>query len=225
MEQLLDFLTKSEKDIINDIENLSGPITQEEKDTVTDRLRMNISAMFAEVRVRIYDGVRTEILAVENNNELIHAGDNIAVGVHAIVINPLTVRARGAYAVVWNENHQLNVANKNILSIMSHNSSNLLALLTLTNQMEVLNVKTVTIMTKDNQIRKTLERLPLWHNQNYKDEDGQELNNKDLLSQIYEIMNKNNIKFNIIENQNPMSREYELLTVIAKKNARNAYKS
>ena len=80
-------------------------------------------------------------------------------------------------------------------------------------------------MTKDNLVRKTLERLPLWHNQNYKDEDGQELDNKDLLSQIYEIMNKNNIKFNIIENQNPMNREYELLTVIAKKNARNAYKS
>ena len=123
----------------DDLNTLAETADPDQCDTI-DKMRLELSSHITEVRCLVVDRVRLRQMSINTENQLHTINGEIIVGVYGCVKKPNTSAAVGAYMVVWNIAHALNVCHENILSIKTPNSSHILGLLALLNQMFILNI-------------------------------------------------------------------------------------
>ena len=140
-----------------------------------------------------------EELGIEGNNALVRVNKTVTVSVLGKTVNPRTTLAKGAACVVWNKNNKLNAVIKNPLTNKTKNSSEQLALLALLNQVQVLKIKRLIVVTDTRYLDTLCENIELYHSQNYKQGDSDiDIPNKHISEQIHLLLKETKVqlKFN-----------------------------
>ena len=195
MEAFLRIISTLESVITEDLDFLSVSTTDTRTQEAVDRMLINLSTHLSEARCLVIDKVRIRELAINEENQMHTVDGHPVVVIHGVVNNPHTIRATGAYAVIWNCKHKLNVCNLNILANKTPHSSHLLGLLALATQMKELRIKKVHVISTSRIIKHAVEQLPLWHAQHFKTHDGLPMTNTTLLAMLYENISDNNLQF------------------------------
>ena len=195
MEAFINIITTLETVITEDLDTLAMSTIDTSTQEIVDRIRINLSSHLTEARTLVIDKVRIRELAINEDNHMKTVNGHILTYIHGAVTNPQTVRAKGAYTVIWNCRHKLNIVKENILSYKTPHSSQLLALLALSTQMRELKIKKVHVISTSRIVEHTIEQLPLWHAQNFLTHDNHPMTNKTLLNMIHDNVTKNNLQF------------------------------
>ena len=135
-------------------------------------------------------------LNVENQFHMVNG--RILVVIHGVEKNLSTSRATGAYSVVWNEEHTLNLSHRNILSIKTAQSSHTLGLLALATQMEELKMSNVIIISTSESVKSIVQQIPLWKNQQFLREDNSLMTNHGILSGLYDLIDRNKLELEVM---------------------------
>ena len=202
MEAFLASLDSLDQSITADVNILSEVARGEQAEQAVDRIRINLSAHLSEIRMIVVDKVRLRQVTLNTENQLHSVDGCILVALCGKVNNPSTTRAIGAYAVVWNKKHKINISNKNILTIKSASSSHTLGLLALVTQMEVLKIKKVIIVTTSPIVKTIIDETPRWASQQFLMQNNTLMINHRTLSNINDIINKNSLRFDVLQLHN-----------------------
>ena len=198
MEGVMSLIANTERSLTEDIDLLTSSLDDPHSNECLDRMRINLSAGLTELRLLIYDKHRVGRIAINMENAMRTVNNHFIVFVHGSVINANTVRASGAFSLVWNVKHQLNVDKPNILTMKTPDSSHLLGLLALSNQMEILNIKKVYLLTTGHFVKKIIEQLPVWHAREFRTDENIPMHNQNVLEQLYEKIVQHGLQFVII---------------------------
>ena len=190
--------TQEEFDLLSTINSCT------EAGEIMDRIRINTSAQLMSIKLMVVEKVRLRQWTIQPHNVFNTLNGKILVAIYGKVKNPHTVRAEGAFCVVWNNDHKMNVIQPNILSVRTNNSSYLLALLTVVKQMEETLLKKAVIITQADFPNAVISQLPLWQVQNYRNDEGTLRPHHNVLSLIHRAMQDNSISLEISKlNQQP----------------------
>lgn len=192
--QILEIYSSKVNDDLNNLSESADPLQNE----IIDKIRIELSSHIAEVRCLVVDRVRIRQMSVNTDNQLHTNNGDIIVGVYGCVKKPNTSAAVGAYMVVWNIAHALNICNENVLAIKTPNSSHVLGLLALLNQMVILNVSSIQVISSA-ALKKVYDQLPLWEARLWLDDNDALITNYEILKMIQTIISekKISIKFQI----------------------------
>jgi hypothetical protein len=135
--------------------------------THCDQIKLLISSAVTELRFLVVDKVRIRHLRIENKNVFSKHNGCLVVVVHGQVLNLLSIVAKGACMVVWNQDHVLNTSLGNCLTIKTRASCELLYMLTICTQLREINVKKIIVVTRSGALDAAMKSLNLWHNQYY----------------------------------------------------------
>ena len=209
MNQLHKVLESLDKDITDDLHMLYDSVCQiPGASDVIDNIKMRLSSGITEIKAVIENrrAMSQEELSIEGNNALVRVNRTVVVSVLGQTVNPRTTVAKGASSVVWNKNNKLNVVIKNPLSNKTKNSSEQMALLALLNQVQVLNIKRLIVVSDTKYISTLYENIELYHAQNYKQGDtNNDIPNKHILEQIYSLIKETKVQ--LIFDTNNLSEE------------------
>ena len=195
MEAFIDIITTLETVITDDLNNLSTSSNDRQTHETVDRIRINLSSHLAEARTLVIDKARTREITFNDNNQMHTVNGHVLTFIHGVVKNHQTLRSTGAYAIIWNVKHKLNICHENILTNKTPHSSHLLALLALATQMSDLKLKTVHVISTSRIVKHTVEQLPLWHAQRFLTHDNWPMTNHTLLGMIHKVIDENNLQF------------------------------
>ena len=195
MEAFINIITTLETVITEDLDNLSMSSTDRQTQETVDRIRINLSSHLAEARTLVIDKVRTREITINENNQMNTVNGHVLTYIHGVVKNHQTLRSTGAYALIWNVQHKLNICHENILTNKTPHSSHLLGLLALATQMTELKIKKVHVISTSRIVKHTVEQLPLWHAQRFLTHDNRPMTNNTLLAMIHKVIVENNLQF------------------------------
>ena len=195
MEAFIDIITTLETVITEDLDNLSMSSTDRQTQETVDRIRINLSSHLAEARTLVIDKVRTREITINENNQMNTVNGHVLTYIHGVVKNHQTLRSTGAYALIWNVRHKLNICHENILTNKTPHSSHLLGLLALATQMTELKIKKVHVISTSRIVKHTVEQLPLWHAQHFLTHGNRLMRNNTLLAMIHKVIVENNLQF------------------------------
>jgi hypothetical protein len=195
MEAFIDIITTLETVITEDLDNLSMSSTDRQTHETVDRIRINLSSHLAEARTLVIDKVRTREITFNENNQMHTVNGHVLTYIHGVVKNHQTLRSTGAYALIWNVQHKLNICHENILTNKTPHSSHLLGLLALATQMTELKINKVHVISTSRIVKHTVEQLPLWHAQRFLTHDNLPMTNNTLLAMIHKVIDENNLQF------------------------------
>ena len=195
MEAFIDIITTLETVITEDLDNLSMSSTDRQTHETVDRIRINLSSHLAEARTLVIDKVRTREITFNENNQMHTVNGHVLTYIHGVVKNHQTLRSTGAYALIWNVQHKLNICHENILTNKTPHSSHLLGLLALATQMTELKINKVHVISTSRIVKHTVEQLPLWHAQRFLTHDNRLMTNHTLLGMIHKVIDENNLQF------------------------------
>jgi hypothetical protein len=195
MEAFIDIITTLETVITEDLNNLSMSSTDRQTHETVDRIRINLSSHLAEARTLVIDKARTREITFNDNNQMHTVNGHVLTYIHGVVKNHQTLRSTGAYALIWNVQHKLNICHENILTNKTPHSSHLLGLLALATQMTELKINKVHVISTSRIVKHTVEQLPLWHAQRFLTHDNRLMTNHSLLAMIHKVIDENNLQF------------------------------
>ena len=195
MESFINIITTLETVITEDLDNLSMSSTDMQTQETVDRIRINLSSHLAEARTLVIDKVRTREITINENNQMNTVNGHFLTYIHGVVKNHQTLRSTGAYALIWNVQHKLNICHENILTNKTPHSSHLLGLLALATQMTELKINKVHVISTSRIVKHTVEQLPLWHAQRFLTHDNRLMTNHTLLGMIHKVIDENNLQF------------------------------
>ena len=183
---------------INNELNILAETADPTQSDIIDKMRLELSSHITEVKCLVVDRVRLRQMSINAENQLHTNNGEIIVGIYGCVKKPNTSSAVGAYMVVWNLSHALNVCHENILAIKTPNSSHILGLLALLNQMLILNISCIQVITSP-ALKKMYEQLPLWEARLWLDDNQAPITNCELYKMIQTIIKekKITIKFHV----------------------------
>ena len=211
MESFLTLIEDLIRSIQGELDLLSTFNISSKAGDIIDRIRLNTTAQLISIKLMVSEKVRLRQWIIEPHNVFNTINGKTIVAIYGAVKNPHTARAEGAFSVVWNTDHKMNVLQPNILSVRTSNSSYLLALLTVVKQMEETQQKKSVIITQTDFPSVVLRQLPLWDVQNYRNDDGTPRPHQNVLSLIHSAMQNNSITLEISRvNQQPQSEFNDL---------------
>jgi hypothetical protein len=194
MEAFINIISTIEAVITEDLDNLSMS-TDIQTQEIVDRIRINLSSHLAEARTLVIDKVRTREITINEDNQMHTINGHFLTYIHGVVNNHQTLRSTGAYALIWNVRHKLNICHENILTNKTPHSSHLLGLLVLATQMKELKIKKVHVISTSRIVKHTVEQLPFWHAQHFLTHDNMPMTNNTLLAMIHMLISENNLQF------------------------------
>jgi flagellar biosynthesis protein FliQ len=185
MEQVIRLSREIEDAVVSDLDRiceLSGsPVISQ----LSDEIRMNVSSMLTEMRFYITNKVRLKELVTRTTSEIIRLNSVPVVFIIGKVTQPGTARPKAMAGVYWNEDHALNTCIVNPTNSKTLVSSNLVAILVATTQIQELGGKAIHILTTSPTVKSIIDHLPLTHIQGYKDTNRQAVPNASILKKIY----------------------------------------
>ena len=200
MNQMLRVLESLNKDITDELHILYDSVSQiQGASDIIDNVKLRLATGITEIKSIIENRkiMSQEELGIEGNNVLVRVNKTVTVSVLGKTVNPRTTISKGAACVVWNKNNKLNVVIKNPLTNKTKNSSEQLALLALLNQVQVLKIKRLIVVTNTNYLNTLCENIELYHSQNYKQgETDTDIPNKHILEQIYTLLKETKVQLN-----------------------------
>lgn len=200
MNQMLRVLESLNKDITDELHILYDSVSQiQGASDIIDNVKLRLATGITEIKSIIENRkiMSQEELGIEGNNVLVRVNKTVTVSVLGKTVNPRTTIAKGAACVVWNKNNKLNVVIKNPLTNKTKNSSEQLALLALLNQVQVLKIKRLIVVTNTSYLNTLCENIELYHSQNYKQgETDTDIPNKHILEQIYTLLKETKVQLN-----------------------------
>ena len=199
METFLASIASLEKSILDEVNFLAQETHNQQIEQSLDRIRLNLSSHLCEIRTIIVDKVRLRQVTLDAENQFHTVDGCIVVTMYGVVNNPSTSRASGAYAIVWNRQHKMNICFKNVLTIKSASSSYTLGLLALVTQMEVLDIKKVVLVTTSAFVKTIIQQLPIWAARHFLMEDNTVMHNHRTLSKINDTISLNSLKLEVLQ--------------------------
>ena len=200
MNQMLRVLESLNKDITDELHILYDSVSQiQGASDIIDNVKLRLATGITEIKSIIENRkiMSQEELGIEGNNVLVRVNKTVTVSVLGKTVNPRTTISKGAACVVWNKNNKLNVVIKNPLTNKTKNSSEQLALLALLNQVQVLKIKRLIVVTNTSYLNTLCENIELYHSQNYKQgETDTDIPNKHILEQIYTLLKETKVQLN-----------------------------
>ena len=197
---MLRVLESLNKDITDELHILYDSVSQiQGASDIIDNVKLRLATGITEIKSIIENRkiMSQEELGIEGNNVLVRVNKTVTVSVLGKTVNPRTTIAKGAACVVWNKNNKLNVVIKNPLTNKTKNSSEQLALLALLNQVQVLKIKRLIVVTNTSYLNTLCENIELYHSQNYKQgETDTDIPNKHILEQIYTLLKETKVQLN-----------------------------
>ena len=200
MNQMLRVLESLNKDITDELHILYDSVSQiQGASDIIDNVKLRLATGITEIKSIIENRkiMSQEDLGIEGNNVLVRVNKTVTVSVLGKTVNPRTTISKGAACVVWNKNNKLNVVIKNPLTNKTKNSSEQLALLALLNQVQVLKIKRLIVVTNTSYLNTLCENIELYHSQNYKQgETDTDIPNKHILEQIHTLLKETKVQLN-----------------------------
>ena len=197
---MLRVLESLNKDITDELHILYDSVSQiQGASDIIDNVKLRLATGITEIKSIIENRkiMSQEELGIEGNNVLVRVNKTVTVSVLGKTVNPRTTISKGAACVVWNKNNKLNVVIKNPLTNKTKNSSEQLALLALLNQVQVLKIKRLIVVTNTSYLNTLCENIELYHSQNYKQgETDTDIPNKHILEQIYTLLKETKVQLN-----------------------------
>ena len=195
MENIIQSIDKIESEVQNELNIISGKISNDEVITqAVDNIAVSVAAGLAEIRVLLQNKKRCKNIEISEGNTFIRLQNNVSVFLRGVEINPRTRISKGFCCIIWNREHSLNVCFHNPLTNISKNTSIMLSFLALLNQANEIKLKKLLVITEDDYIQKLHEKIPLLHAQGYKSENGESIVNDFVLKDIHAALDKNNIQ-------------------------------
>lgn len=153
----------------------------------TDNIKLNMAGQLSAMSCLIENKIRLREIKLKNQNKFQKIDQEIVVFVMGSVKHPSTPRVKSRFAVVWGSQHEINVVRDNILPVKTRNNSTLLAVLACLNQAVPLKFK------NSPKIKNFLDSILLINLQEYKNEDGNTVEDHEILRMIHIIMSEHNI--------------------------------
>ena len=195
MENIIQSIDKIESEVQNELNIISGKISNDEVITqAVDNIAVSVAAGLAEIRVLLQNKKRCKNIEILEGNTFIRLQNKVSVFLRGVEINPRTRISKGFCCIIWNREHSLNVCFHNPLTNISKNTSIMLSFLALLNQANEIKLKKLLVITEDDYIQKLHEKIPLLHAQGYKSENGESIVNDFVLKDIHAALDKNNIQ-------------------------------
>ena len=140
-------LESMEKEITQELHLISSLSLENNEIThAVDNILLSVSSGISQVKIMIDNKRRFSDQNILVDNQFIKIDKLIAVHIMGKETNPRSTVARGQSSVVWNQKHSLNISFKNPLSVISKNSSEILAFLALVNQANEINIKNIALV-------------------------------------------------------------------------------
>ena len=195
MESVTRVLESMEKEITQELHLISSLSLENNEIThAVDNILLSVSSGISQVKIMIDNKRRFSDQNILVDNQFIKIDKLIAVHIMGKETNPRSTVARGQSSVVWNQKHSLNISFKNPLSVISKNSSEILAFLALVNQANEINIKNIALVINTPYIRNLYDNIQLYHAQNYSLDSGISMVNDFVLRDLYNAICTNNIK-------------------------------
>ena len=203
MESVTRVLDNMEKEVIQELHMISSLSSENNEITLAvDNILLSVSSGISQVKVMIDNKRRFSDQNIFVDNQFIKIDKLIAVYIIGKEVNPRSTIARGHSCVVWNQKHSLNISFKNPLSVISKNSSEILAFLALVNQANEINIKNIAVIANTPHIKNLYENIHLYHAQNYILDSGTSMVNDFVLKDLYNAICANNIKISFFMTSN-----------------------
>ena len=195
MQSFIDLAKELEKLVNEDIERIVEvcPSVHEH----TDNIKLNVAGQLSAMSCLIEDKIRLREIKIKDQNKFQKVDQEIVVFVMGSVKHPNTNRVKSRFSVVWGSQHQINVVRDNILSIKTRNNSTLLAVLACLNQAVPLKFKKLCLMMNNPKVKNLLDSIDLINIQGFKNEDGNLIEDHELLKMIYAIVSEHCIQLNV----------------------------
>ena len=195
MESVTRVLESMEKEITQELHLISSLSSENNEIThAVDNILLSVSSGISQVKIMIDNKRRFSDQNILVDNQFIKIDKLIAVHIMGKETNPRSTVARGQSSVVWNQKHSLNISFKNPLSVISKNSSEILAFLALVNQANEINIKNIALVINTPYIRNLYDNIQLYHAQNFTLDSGIRMVNDFVLRDLYNAICTNNIK-------------------------------
>ena len=210
MDAVNSVIAQLESSVTEDLNLLLEFPNQEQTCDLVDNIKLNLSAQIASLRVLIYDKVRIRQLEIKTSNQITMVnGNEVVVLLHGVAIRPNTPQATGKFVVIWNKEHSLNLLRDNFLSVKTKESSTLLALLALCNQLVQLKLIKARIFTSSSSaaqhLKNTTENLAIFHANGYTDEQRAPIRYEQIIRLIYKIVTENKLVISYSEPNPPLA--------------------
>ena len=160
MENIIQSIDKIESEVQNELNIISGKISNDEVITqAVDNIAVSVAAGLAEIRVLLQNKKRCKNIEISEGNTFIRLQNNVSVFLRGVEINPRTRISKGFCCIIWNREHSLNVCFHNPLTNISKNTSIMLSFLALLNQANEIKLKKLLVITEDDYIQKLHEKF------------------------------------------------------------------
>lgn len=217
MESIIQSIDKIESEVQNELNIISGKISNDEVITQSvDNIAVSVAAGLAEIRVLLQNKKRCKNIEILEGNTFIRLQNKVSVFLRGVEINPRTRTSKGFCCIIWNREHSLNVCFHNPLTNISKNTSIMLSFLALLNQANEIKLKKLLVIIEDDYIQKLHEKIPLFHAQDYKSEGGESMANDFVLRDIQAALEKNNIQVTFCKAATIENEMYKMFKKVSK---------
>ena len=168
----------------------------------TNSIRINVAGQITSMIALIEKKQRSNEIALSKSNMFHYIGpeqrQNVLVYIMAVSKQPNTTRAVAKYAVVWAEDHSLNITRHNPLPAKNRTNTALLGVLASLHQANVLKFRRVTIMINSPGVKALIEKLPLLQAQNFLDDNGIKIEHWEILTHIAGVLKDGRIDIDFL---------------------------
>ena len=217
MDSIKELMEKTKREIYNDLDKILE-CHPETHDTI-DNIKINLAAQETEIKLMVEDKERLRLVKIKQRNRLTKSSDNrVIVFVLGVARRTGTPQQSGKFAVVWGENHELNIVKNNVLSTITRDNTALLGLLACCNQLTQLKIRRVTVMSTNQKMQNIAQNIELIKARNFNKEDGTEEPDSDVLKRLHAIITEHKLDLDFIISRPPdeLARTYQTMVETAR---------
>ena len=179
-------------EILVDIE-LNELVNKFPDDTeIADNIRITLAAQTAGIKLMIEDKLRLNQIAINPDNRLCWTGNAVL-----CALTGKTRRREAKFSIAWGNKHVLNTTANSPLSNKTNENTVLLGLVALINQIILLQLKKVIILTTHSSAALSYNSLENAKAAGYADMNREKLKDANILQMLYELKSKHDIKIEI----------------------------
>ena len=205
-------IKRSEILIENELNELVNKYPEDTE--IADNIRITMAAQTAGIKLMIEDKLRLNMISINPDNRLLWTGNAVL-----CALMGKTKRNEAKFSIAWGNKHVLNTTANSPITNKTKENTVLLGLLALINQIILLQLKKVIILTTHSSVAHSYNSLDSIHSMGYTDMNRAQIKDANLLQMLYELKNKHDIKIEIrvhLPNDPPMGEPSDRLLTIAK---------
>ena len=159
---------------------------------IADNIRITLAAQTAGIKLMIEDKLRLNQITINPDNRLCWTGNSVV-----CALTGKTRRREAKFSIAWGNTHVLNTTANSPLSNKTNENTVLLGLIALNNQIILLQLKKVVIVTTHSSAAHAYNSLDSVQAMGFVDMNREKVKDSNLLQMLYDLKSKHDIKIDI----------------------------